>query len=153
MNKNPKYVLEYLEEDYPHDFKCASEYLKPDPKKFPTYKEGDVIDEEQSVRWNREEVARRIQAYKDEIKRLEDVRLENIHKVNNDVIEAIAFELDNRYIVLDEDIAHKKATALFNYANLIRHNKKEDAYYLAILVKQLIDFVEIWEGAEDYNEC
>ena len=140
-----RYNLEYLEEDYPKDFYEASRYLKPDPKKFPTYKEGDVIDEEQSVRWNREEVSRRIQAYENEIKRLEDIRLENIHKVNNDVIEAIAFELDNRHIVLDEDVAHKKATTLFNYANLMRHDEEEDAYYLARLIKRLVDFVELWE--------
>lgn len=140
-----RYNLEYLEEDYPKDFYEASRYLKPDPKKFPTYKEGDVIDEEQSVRWNREEVARRIQVYKNEIKRLEDIRLENIHKVNNDVIEAIAFELNNRHIVPDKDVAHKKATVLFNCANLMRHDENEDAYYLARLIKRLVGFVGLWE--------
>lgn len=140
-----RYELEYLEEDYPDDFRCACKYLTPDPEKYPKYKPEDVIDVDKSVRWNREEVARRIQAYKNEIKRLEDIRLENIHKVNNDVIEAIAFELDNRHIVPDKDVAHKKATTLFNCANLMRHDEKEDAYYLARLIKRLVDFVEMWE--------
>lgn len=140
-----RYELEYLEEDYPDDFRCACKYLTPDPEKYPKYKPEDVIDVDKSVRWNREEVARRIQMYNDEVTRLESVRQEKMNKVNDDVIEAIAFELKKRCITFNEDVAHKKATTLFNYANLMRHDEKEDAYYLVRLIKRLVDFVELWE--------
>lgn len=51
--------------------KFNSEYsCKPDPDKFPKYKEGDIIDEDMSVKWNREEVARRIIARNEEVTRL-----------------------------------------------------------------------------------
>ena len=43
---------------------------RPDPDKFPKYKEGSIIDPEESVNWNIAEVSRRIKAYDDEVKRL-----------------------------------------------------------------------------------
>lgn len=43
---------------------------KPNETKFPKVKEGTVIDEEKSVRWNREEVQRLICAREEEVKRL-----------------------------------------------------------------------------------
>lgn len=42
----------------------------PDRDEFPRYKTGTVIDEEQSVRWNREEVERRNNLYADAHKKI-----------------------------------------------------------------------------------
>lgn len=47
------------------EFSC-----KPDADKFPKYRVGDVIDEDKSVKWNREEVERLIEARANEVKRL-----------------------------------------------------------------------------------
>lgn len=47
------------------DFSC-----KPDRSKFPYPKVGTVIDEEKSVRWNREEAEKQRAAYAEEVARL-----------------------------------------------------------------------------------
>lgn len=49
---------------------CKHFDYKPDEKKFPKYNPGDVIDEEKSVKWNREEVERRMDARTKEKKQL-----------------------------------------------------------------------------------
>lgn len=51
---------------------------KPDSARFVKYKEGTVIDEEKSVRWNREEVERCNLAYEAEAKRLQTIHREKI---------------------------------------------------------------------------
>jgi len=47
---------------------------KPDEKEFPKYNRGDIIDEGKSVKWNREEIERRINARAEEVKRLKTLR-------------------------------------------------------------------------------
>lgn len=148
-----EYEYDYLDEDYVRDINKARKHTSPDSEKFPEYEEGDVIDEDQSVRWNREEIARRMQLRKDEIARLEDIRLQKITEVNNDAIDAIAVELLRRRIVLEEEEAKKKAENLFIYANTLRHREHEDAIYLVKQINRLVEFIEIWEGKDDYNEC
>ena len=69
-------------------YKC-----KPDITKFPKHKEGDIIDENQTVKWNKEEVARRMQVYKDEVNRLNTARNQAFNKWTNDVVNMIAKEL------------------------------------------------------------
>lgn len=66
---------------------------KPDITKFPIVRDGDVIDEEKSVRWNREEVIRLRAAYGEEVKRLNRERNAAIAKVTNRAIRMIAEEL------------------------------------------------------------
>lgn len=151
MNMNPNYMFDYLDEDYVYDFKNASKYVNPDPTKFPIYHEGDIIDEEQSVRWNREEVARRIQLRKNEVARLEEIRQQNMSKVNKDAIESIAVELLRRKIVFEEDEAEKRAEKLFIFANRLRKQNDEDGEYLVKQIINLVDFAEMWE-AKDNNE-
>lgn len=143
-----KYFIEYLEDDYPEDFNNASEKSFPDPSKFPKYKKNDVIDEEQSVRWNREEISRRMQAYQDEVNRLEEIRKERMHKVNQDVIDSIALEFVSHKIVPDKEKAYKKAEQLFIYANTVRNEENEDREYMAKLIRRLVRFAEQWEDYE-----
>ena len=60
-----------LYEEFLVDFSC-----KPDEERFPNCKRGDVIDREASVRWNEEEVERRIVARDEEVKRLNKLKSE-----------------------------------------------------------------------------
>ena len=53
-NNSAKFYVECYDNFLSH-FSCI-----PDANLFPKYKEGDVIDEDKSVKWNREEVQRRI---------------------------------------------------------------------------------------------
>lgn len=144
-------MFDYLDNSYLADITDAVRHQEPNREKFPKYKEGDIIDEEQSVRWNREEVARRIQLYNDEVNRLENIRKQKISEVNEGAIDAIAVELLHRMIVLEEAEAEKKARKLFTYANTLRHREHENAVYLIEQINRLVEFVEMWEG-NNYDE-
>lgn len=69
-------ILESWEMFY-KNFSC-----KPDEKEFPKYNRGDIIDEDKSVKWNREEVERRINVRAEEVKRLQTLRnkLDNLYE-------------------------------------------------------------------------
>ena len=73
--------------------KAANLSCKPDPNKFPRYKAGDYIDKDKSVNWNEEEVARRNQAYKDEVARLNSIRNKAVVEVENLIQELIVEDL------------------------------------------------------------
>lgn len=80
--QNEKWVKKVITEDNSPDFitECYDIFLnkfscKPDPDKFPKYKPNDIIDEDKSVKWNREEVIRRIAARDDEVKRLNQYKI------------------------------------------------------------------------------
>ena len=63
----------------------------PDPNKFPRYRDNNaVIDEDKSVKWNREEVERRNKAYNDEVARLNRIRNAEVKKVADLIIVLIA---------------------------------------------------------------
>ncbi len=79
---------------------------KPDATKFPKAKDGAVIDEEKSVRWNREEVARLQNAYTEEVKRLNRVRNSAINEAIDHAVHIIAKELD---------VTEDKARILWNF--------------------------------------
>ena len=68
-------ILESWEMFY-KNFSC-----KPDEKEFPKYNRGDIIDEDKSVKWNREEIERRINVRAEEVKRLQTLRnkLDNLY--------------------------------------------------------------------------
>lgn len=60
---------------------CYNSFLnsfscKPDDAKFPKYRANGIIDEDLSVKWNREEIARRNEAREAEVKRLNTERNE-----------------------------------------------------------------------------
>ena len=73
--------------------KAANLSCKPDPNKFPRYKNGEYIDKDKSVNWNEKEVARRNQAYKDEVARLNSIRNKAVIEVENLIRELIAEDL------------------------------------------------------------
>jgi len=76
---------------------------KPDYQQFPVYVITDTIDENETVKWNREEIKRRMQAREDERQRLlalKHARTDQAHKL---VIKFIAQETgldDHRCAVL-----------------------------------------------------
>lgn len=63
---------------------------KPDEKEFPKYNRGDIINEDKSVKWNREEVERRINVRAEEVKQLQTLRnkLDNLYE--RTIIKALA---------------------------------------------------------------
>lgn len=122
---NIQYPYWDLEDSYGEDlYKIGRMKIEPDVKDFPIYAEGDVIDEEKSVRWNREEVTRRMQARENERNRLKNLREEALKKANNDAIIAIAQELLDRKLVRKEEVAYKKAEVIFNVMILLNTIQK-----------------------------
>lgn len=71
---------------------CKHFDYKPDEKKFPKYNPGDVIDEEKSVKWNREEVERRMDARTKEKKQLRALHNELNSLYEKTMIKALAKE-------------------------------------------------------------
>ena len=71
---------------------CEHFSCKPDEKKFPKYNPGDVIDEEKSVKWNREEVERRMDARTKEKKQLRALHNELNSLYEKTMIKALAKE-------------------------------------------------------------
>ena len=66
---------------------------------------GTIIDEEKSVRWNREEVERRRMAYEDEVKRLNTEKNKRIENAKKEVIDYIA----------QQGLEEEKAKLLFDF--------------------------------------
>lgn len=78
-----------------HDYFAACKIsCKPDEQCFPKVKTGTVIDEDKSVRWNREEVERLKTAREEEIKRLNRKKNKAINDATNQVVKLIAKELN-----------------------------------------------------------
>ena len=100
-----------------------AEYLgystEPDKEEFPYYKEGDVIDEEKSVKWNREEVARRMQLREDESTRLKGLK----NNANKEFTYLII-----KYIMQETEMNEKQAIIFWNYIELEHHAYMDDAF-------------------------
>ena len=109
---------------------------------FPIYKEGDIIDENQTVIWNREEVAKRNKAREDAIKKKKRIREFAVENVECIIINLTAVELMKRDIVRNGDIGRAVEKAILIY------NKAWDRYYsysmyeLCLLIDDFIDFIE-----------
>ena len=87
---------------------------RPDPNKFPRYRDNNaVIDEDKSVKWNREEVERRNKAYGDEVARLNRIRNAEVKKVT-DLIIALIIE-DVKYSIKNESEAWYEHAAKIIY--------------------------------------
>ena len=61
---------------------------------FKQYQPNDVIDDERSVRWNREEVARRNKEYDDEVSRLKTVRTDSLKDMNDHLLRVLRSDYD-----------------------------------------------------------
>ena len=79
---------------------CRHFSCKPDKKEFPKYNPGDIIDEEKSVKWNREEVERRMTARAEEGKRLRAL----YNELNGLYEEAMIKALAKEYKISEKEV-------------------------------------------------
>ena len=135
-------IMNYLD-----DFEDARINTRPDPAQFPWYNENDVIDIDQTVRWNREEVTRKRQAYNDEKARLEKLQEDKYKEVNELVKNTVADHLmDSIKHYTENDAIDRAATIVdFAYKNMIDMNEGHE--YFLNLVAALTDFNRRIEGA------
>lgn len=91
------YKLHDMANEY-NNFSC-----KPKNKK---YKIGEIIDEDKSVRWNREEVDRRNKLREEEVKRLNTQK----NKMLLEWIDAVKL-----YIIEETNVKKDKADKIYNY--------------------------------------
>ena len=133
--------------DYLDDFEDVRINTRPDPAQFPWYNENDVIDIDQTVRWNREEVTRKRQAYNDEKARLEKLQEDKYKEVNELVKNTVADHLmDSIKHYTENDAIDRAATIVdFAYKNMIDMNEGHE--YFLNLVAALTDFNRRIEGA------
>lgn len=116
---------------------------------FPIYKEGDIIDENQTVIWNREEVIKRNKAREDAIKkkkRIRDFAIENIECV---IINLTAVELMKRDIVENGDIGRAVEKAILIYDKAWKYHypyteitTQYGMYKVCLYINDLIGFIE-----------
>lgn len=77
------------------------------PENLRKYREGEIIDEEMSVRWNREEVKRRNEKYAAKKQELVAKRRQRIDKITDEVV---------KYIASEVPCSEKKARLIWNKA-------------------------------------
>lgn len=109
---------------------------------FPIYKEGDIIDENQTVIWNREEVVKRKKAREDAIKKNKRIREFAIENVECIIINLTAVELIKRDIVKNGDIKRAVEKAIFIYNKAWDSHHSYGIYEVCIYIDELIDFIE-----------
>ena len=110
---------------------CKNFSCKPDETEFPKYKHGDVIDEDKSVKWNREEIERCINARTKEVKRLQTLRnkLDNLYEKT--VIKILAKEYK---------ISIKEASILWRKAYEDNHS-----YGITSVYNTFVELAEMYE--------
>lgn len=97
-------------------------------------KDGEIIDEEKSVRWNREEVVRRQKAWDAECSRLKKAQNAEIERISE------AIELQIR-----EDIKAKAKCSISKKAAIVLWQKAYDRGHA-------YGFADIYYAIEDYEE-
>lgn len=117
-------------EDFLGNFSC-----KPDRDEFPYPKIDTIIDEEKSVKWNREEVYRQRAAF--------EARVEDLNKYKN-LIDVNFKEQLNKVLAKDNHITIAESKKLFNFAYDTDYTKGirtvVDTYKdLTKMYKELID--------------
>lgn len=95
-------------EDFLENFSC-----KPDRDKFPYPKVGSIIDEEKSVKWNREEVERQRNAYL--------TKVQEINQSRNFVIVNLRDQLA-KVLAKENKLTINESKELFTYAFNIDYN-------------------------------
>lgn len=119
--------------------KAANLSCKPDPNKFPRYKAGDYIDKDKSVNWNEEEVARRNQAYKDEVARLNRIRNKAVVEVE-DLIRALIVE-DIKYSVKNKSDAWYTNAAKIIYSSAYDRSHAYGVYDILSTVEEYCSMI------------
>lgn len=107
---------------------------RPDREKFPYPRVGAVIDEDKSVRWNREEVDRLRQAHDEEVKKLNQLRSKK---------ESDSHDLAIQYIQQETKLNSKQAAIYFSYILDNYHANIDD------LVNKLDELVDIQQRLEN----
>lgn len=93
---------------------------RPNDELFPKYRTGDVIDEDKSVKWNREEVERRIKSREEEVKRLNREKAE----INKLYEEGIKARLAKEY-----DLSLEEVELIWNHAYSEEHSSGLNTVY------------------------
>lgn len=100
-----------LEQDY-NDF-LRNFSCRPDRSEYPYPKVGDVIDEDKSVKWNREEVVRLRDAY--------DERVKELNKMKSTINKAF----EDKFVILlakDNGLSKGVAKLVYAYAYMESHD-------------------------------
>lgn len=121
--------MKSIEEIYKELFATYGMDVRPKTKKV---KEGTVIDEDKSVKWNREEVKRLNDAYVEEARSLRRKRNEKEAKVREELVEAVNAELEKS---VSEETVKKMI------ANVDEQESGEGAITHSIAMEDLIDLV------------
>ena len=122
-----------LSNDIWQHFSC-----KPDKEEYPYPKEGDVIDEDKSVKWNREEVARQRQAYLN--------RVDELNKCKN----AICNAFDGRIVTLlakDYGFSKEESRKIWNFAYGQEHSGGTSS-----VVNAYTDFADVYAELLEIRE-
>lgn len=110
-------TLERIKKEFESTFKMS---LTPDESKFgKRLSNGHIIDEEKSVRWNREEVERRNEAIKEEKKRLLSEYDAEIMRVTDEFI---------KWIEVTYNLNEKEARIIYSRAYDEHHSYWDDIY-------------------------
>lgn len=126
------YTIGYIVDKY-SEFICNFS-ARPDISAFPIVKEGDILDEEKSVRWNREEVARLISERAAESRRLAAVESSIFGFYEDAIVAALAD--DYSYV-----LSVQEARILWNY---FRREHESDGPHAVL--SHLEDFLDTYAG-------
>lgn len=119
----------------------------PDPTKFKKYRENAVIDEDKSVKWNREEIVRRNKVYADEASRLNTIRNHAVHDVEQLVKDLIIDEL--KYISKGMSDAWYKNAANEIYSRAYTEGHHTSMYEVITYVTEYLDLIESVYGYKE----
>ena len=112
-------------------YNMAEQYTKFSCKpKSNKYKIGSVLDEDKSVKWNREEVERLNKIHDDEVKEL------NRHK--NELYVGLVKAI-KMYIIQETNVSEKQADKIYNYLCNTYHS-----YGLRECLNQLDDLLDLF---------
>ena len=100
---------------------------------FQKVEEGHIFDEEKSVRWNREEVARINNEYKAEEDRLKEIKRQEIDEAEHKI---------HKYIVQRTNLSLAQASLVWDYVY-----KKFDAY--GYTFEELDDMIEFYNELQE----
>lgn len=120
-------------EDFLGNFSC-----KPDRDEFPYPDLGMIIDEEKSVKWNREELYRQRAAF--------EARVEDLNKYKN-LIDVNFKEQLNRLLAKDNHITIAENKMLFNFADDMNHS-----YGIRTVISTYEDLASLYKDLLDIHD-
>lgn len=130
---NDAYVVVTTCEEYRRNY-----HFKPDREEFPYPKVGTVLDEEKSVKWNREEVERLRTAYENEVKNRQKEFYDNVNALEERAKELLAKEYG--FSKKETDIIWAKA------------NEDGHAYGIVEVYNHFVDLADMYEQLNEAHE-